>query len=275
MRSTKDLLRSKAFESIKQRAEEAEKQQKVVTLERIKSRPVQETDSVVESNALARAEYRMTLNEKRLLNLAIAKLDSKLADMDQLQDIPITAEEYIRIYDVKPNNAYAEMENAANRLMNRQLTIRYGKRSRSYTIYNLLVESKYREREGVVVITLNPRLASQLIGLREKFTQFMLESVRHFKLFSSARIYEMMKSVENQGVFELSLEQLKARVLADSKKYQRFADLKKRVLEPALAEINTLSDIKVTYEPVKQSRRIVGLRFTIRKNKQKHLDFEG
>ena len=269
--TTKDFLKSEAFNFIKKRAEEAEKQQKVATLKRVKSRPVQETDSVVESNALARAEYRMTLNEKRLLNLATAKLDSQLADADQLQDIPITAEEYMRVYEVVPNNAYTEMAQAAKKLMNRQLTIRH--EGKSYTIYNLLVESNYREREGIVVITLNPRLASQLIGLRNRFTQFMLESVRHFRLFSSTRLYEMMKSVESQGMFELSLEDFKARVLADPKKYKRFADLKKRILEPALNEINTLSDIKVTYEPVKQSRRIVGLRFIIRKNKQKHLEF--
>lgn len=269
IRTTEELLKSDALDFIRRQAETAEQKKKVATIERVKSRPVQETDRVVESNALARAEYRMTLIEKRLMNLAIAKLDSTLADADQLQDIPITAEEYIRIYDVAPNNAYTEMAQAAKRLMNRQLTIRH--EGKSYTIYNLLVESTYREREGVVVITLNPRLASQLIGLRNRFTQFMLESVRHFKLFSSARIYEMMKSVESQGVLVISIEDFKARVLADPKKYKRFADLKKRVLEPALAEINTLSDIQVSYERVKQSRQIVGLRFTIRKNKQQSL----
>jgi len=268
-RTTKDLLKSGAFDFIKQRAEEAERQQKVVALERVKSRPVQTTDSVVESNALARAEYRMTLNEKRLLNLAIAKLDSKLANEEQLQDVPVTAEEYMRIYQVSGKNAYTEMAQAAKRLMNRQLTIRH--EGKSYTIYNLLVESNYREREGVVVITLNPRLTPHLIDLRNRFTQFELESVRHFKLFSSARIYEMMKSVESQGVFELSLEQFKARVLADEKKYQRFSDLKKRVLEPALAEINTLTDIQVSYEPVRESRKIKKIRFRITPNKQEKL----
>ncbi len=268
--TTKDLLKSEAFDFIKKRAEEAEKQQKVATLKRVKSRPVQETDNVVESNALARAEYRMTLNEKRLINLAIAKLDSQQADADQLQDIPITAEEYMRVYEVVPNNAYTEMAQAAKKLMNRQLTIRH--EGKSYTIYNLLVESNYREREGVVIITLNPRLASQLIGLRNRFTQFMLDSVRHFRLFSSARLYEMMKSVESQGVFELSLEDFKARILADPKKYKKFYDLKRWVLEPALSEINTLTDIQVNYEPVKHSRKIVRIRFTITKNKQQKLD---
>jgi len=267
--TTKDLLKSGAFDFIKKRAEEAEQKKKVVVLERVKSRPVQETDSVVESNALARAEYRMTLIEKRLMNLAVAKLDSSLADADQLQDIPITAEEYMRIYEVSGKNAYAEMAQAAKRLMNRQLTIRH--EGKSYTIYNLLVESNYREREGVVVITLNPRLASQLIGLRNRFTQFVLESVRHFRLFSSARIYEMMKSVESQGVFELSIEDFKARVLADPKKYKKFYDLKRWVLEPALAEINTLSDIRVEFEPVRESRKIKRIRFKIAQDRQEKL----
>jgi len=265
MESVNSILSSKSFEFIRDKADEAEKQQKAMALNRVKSRQVRKTDSVVESNALARAEYRMTLTEKRLLNLAIAKLDSTLASEEQLQDIAVTVEEYIKIYDASNHNAYTEIAQAAKRLMNRQLTVHH--KDESYTIYNLLVDSTYRKKEGTVFMTINPRLTSDLINLRGQFTQYMLENVRHFKLYSSARLYEIMKSVESQRFLEVSIEDFKARLLADPNKYKKFCDLRRWVIEPALSEINTLSDIRVKYETIKRSRKIARLRFTITKNK--------
>ena len=267
-KSTSDILKS--FDFIRQKAEEVEQTQRDQALERIKSRPVKPTDEVVESNALARAEYRMTANENRLLKVAVSKLDSNLADADQLQDIPITAQEFVALFETEPKNAYRDMAEASTRLLNRKITVSDEKQK---ITYNLLTQVAYRKHEGMVIITLNPRLAVHLIGLRDRFTKMIFEEgFRRLKLFSSQRLYEIMKSVESQSHYEIGLDAFKARVLADPKKYKRFADLKKRVLEPALAEINTLTDIQVSYEPVRESRKIKRIRFRINKNDQKSLD---
>jgi len=267
-KSTANILKN--FDFIRQKAEEAEKTKKSQMLERIKSRPAKPMDEVVESNILARAEYRMTANENRLLKVAVSKLDATLADADQLQDIPITAQEFVALFETEPKNAYRDMAEASTRLLNRKLTV---SDKRQKTTYNLLTQVAYRKHEGMVVITLNPRLAIHLIGLRDKFTKMIFEEgFRRLKLFSSQRLYEIMKSIESQGHYEISLDAFKARVLADPKKYKRFADLKKRILEPALAEINTLTDIHVSYEPVRESRKIKRIRFRIAKNDRKSLD---
>ena len=262
-KSTSSILKNLDF--IRQKIEEVEQAQKEQSLERIKSRPVKSTDRVIESNTLARAEYRMTANENRLLKVAVSKLDSNLADADQLQDIPIAAQEFVALFETEPKNAYRDMSEASARLLNRKITVSDEKQK---ITYNLLTQVAYIKNDGTVVITLNPRLAVHLIGLRDKFTKMIFEEgFRRLKLFSSQRLYEIMKSVESQGHYEISIEGIKSRVLADSKKYKRFADLKKRVLEPALAEINTLTDIQVNYETIKRSRKIAGLKFTITKNK--------
>lgn len=272
MKSTQEILSSSGIiESIRRRAEEVEGLKRTEVIERVRTRPLQPTDSVVESNALARSEYYMTANENRLLKLSIAKLNSTLADADQLQDIPITAKEFKELFEIEPKNTYRDMEQAATRLLKRQITIQIDK---DKTTYNLLTQVTYRKHEGTVLITINPRLAIHFIGLKQQYTQFMLEGMRRFKLFSSARIYELMKSVESQGHYEIGIDAFKVRILADAKKYPRYSDLKKRVLEPALAEINGLSDIEVSYEPVRESRKIKKIRFKIKKNNQQHLDLE-
>ena len=116
-KSTANILKN--FDFIRQKAEEAEKTKKSQMLERIKSRPAKPMDEVVESNILARAEYRMTANENRLLKVAVSKLDATLADADQLQDIPITAQEFVALFETEPKNAYRDMAGASTRLLNR------------------------------------------------------------------------------------------------------------------------------------------------------------
>ena len=45
--------------------------------------------------------------------------------------------------------------------------------------------------------------------------------------------------------------------------YERFAELNRRVLKPAIKEINEKSDIHLTFLPAKQARKIIGAQFRV------------
>ena len=65
---------------------------------------------------------------------------------------------------------------------------------------------------------------------------------------------------------EWDLEDLRERLGASSPSLHRWQDFKRRVLEPAVAEVNHLTGIGVAWEPIKHGRSVVGLRlFTWRK----------
>ena len=83
------------------------------------------------------------------------------------------------------------------------------------------------------------------------------------------RLYELLICWRTTGktpVIELSDFRQKMGVL-DSE-YQRMHDLKKRVLEPALEQINEHTDITATYEQHKKGRVITGFSFKFKQKKK-------
>ena len=77
----------------------------------------------------------------------------------------------------------------------------------------------------------------------------------------SIRLYEILKSYEYKRKYIFDIDDLKNRLSAEH--YERFPDFKRYVLNTALREISTLSDLKVDYEIIKVGRRFARLEFSI------------
>lgn len=97
-----------------------------------------------------------------------------------------------------------------------------------------------------------------------KTASFNSHELKHIILFSSSyamRIYRILISeIWRTEELQISLEELKW-ALQCSDKYNDLSNFKKRVLDIATDEINTLSNIEVTYENIKDGRDVVGIKF--------------
>ncbi|GAD65161.1 hypothetical protein PA6_078_00070, partial [Aquipseudomonas alcaligenes NBRC 14159] len=91
--------------------------------------------------------------------------------------------------------------------------------------------------------------------------------------FYAVRLYELMSQFLKLGQRECTLDQLR-QMLDLGDKYQDVKNLRVRVLDPALKELNAGTDLAVTAEPRRQGRKIVGFSFTITKNDQLPLNLE-
>lgn len=56
--------------------------------------------------------------------------------------------------------------------------------------------------------------------------------------------------------------------LSIADKYKDYRDFKKRVIEPAVEEVNQYTDLNIKWEPYKQGRSYVAITFYIEKKKQ-------
>jgi len=83
------------------------------------------TRYVTMSNALIRAGHGLSLSEKRIVALAIAKMDSK-GRLRTAPDISrIYAHEYAEAFEVAPNTAYEALQDAAKQLFKRQISVNF------------------------------------------------------------------------------------------------------------------------------------------------------
>jgi len=109
---------------------------------------------------------------------------------------------------------------------------------------------------GTTTIKLDERITPFLIALTEKFTEIEMKYILGFKSAHAMKLYILLKRFIDTGWREDDEFELRAKLC--SGRYDDWDDFKRRVLKPALEEINK-TDIRVTYT---KTGRII--RFEIR-----------
>ena len=84
--------------------------------------------------------------------------------------------------------------------------------------------------------------------------------VARFESVYSIRLYELLVQWSSAGEREIEVEWLKKQFQVEDK-YDRLGNLKKRVIDPAVAEINEHSNIWVKYGQRKSGRTITHFQF--------------
>ena len=126
------------------------------------------------------------------------------------------------------------------------------------------------KRSGKVTIEFHKDMMPYLLELTKEnqyYTHYQLKYILPMKSQYAIRLYELLKSYQrNNYEWFFDIEQLKKQLNCES--YKDFKDFRRRVLEPAVAEINEFTDIKIAWEPMKEGRKVVRVVFyMVGKNK--------
>lgn len=128
------------------------------------------------------------------------------------------------------------------------------------------IEKPYiNEKSGTIQIRLDKDMKPYLIQLQSNFTQYELFWTLQFKKKYTVRLYELIKSIHYNELetYEKIYDLDELRILLDATNHKTFQHFKDRVLEPAVEEINTLSDKIVIYEPIKYGKVVGRIRLKI------------
>lgn len=218
------------------------------------------TGSITQSNQLVEASYTLTLNEKRLLMLGLSTIDPRRAiGREDRLSFTVTVDQWAaRFPDEKPWRA---MKRAADNMLSRYITL-HPKTGhvRKITWFESV---DYIEGAGRVEVQLGLSVSLRLSGMLDEFTRIQLTAIQQLRSFHSVRLYELVCQFRSTGFRRISLEDFRIAMDCAGTKYPEVKALKRRVLNPALADINEKSDIRVVCQDMKVGRRIVGFEFTI------------
>jgi plasmid replication initiation protein len=219
--------------------------------------------TVVKSNKVVEASYMLTLAEQRVLLSCIAQIDSK-AELNENCRFEVTA---IGIADLigleNLSNTYRDLKKATEKLYERSVIIddpdpdnpQITQRKTRW-----ISSIDYLPGEGKLVLSFSSGMIPYLSQLSKEFTKYKLMHVARFESVYSIRLYELLVQWSSVGEREIEVEWLKGQFqVAD--KYERVVDLKKRVIDPAIAEINQHSNLWVKYGQRKFGRTITHFQF--------------
>lgn len=219
---------------------------------------------VVKHNSLIRSRYDYTLAELRLV-ISIASMIGK--DDEDFYEYVVPAKEYAELMGANPDNTYKYMKNLGEMLMSKPLHIPL---NGGFAVTNWFAWYEYSN--GKIHCSFHPKLKPYLLQIKKQFTKYRLENILRFKSVYSIRLYELAKSWEDVGGFTISVDELK-QMFGIENKYRLYGDLKRRVLERAKKEINSLTDVSVSYKEKKVGRKVTDLVFQIKKNLPKDKNY--
>jgi len=218
---------------------------------------------VVKSNALIEASYRLSLNEQRLILSCISQIRRDEFVTDKIM-YSISASEFAKICGIDSKIAYQQLQSAALTLKRREVRITdkpNGDGQHEEILIAGWVQSiRYVKEKGLVRLRFNHDILPYLTELSRCFTSYKLKNVVCMSSSYGVRIYELLIQWGRLGEREVSLVWLKENLQIETK-YNRIRDFKKRVLDPAIKDINKNSDIWVKWTQKKSGRKVTHLIF--------------
>ena len=226
------------------------------------------------SNALARGAQGLSLSQKRIIALAMAKTDS-LPTKDMVAGqaggwrIRLFAHEYAETYDLDPNTAYEQLKDGCRSLLKvLWRTVAEGKRGPVITEGPWCILAQYSKGEGRVEVAFSPHVAPHLLALRTHFTTYKLKQAAALRSVYSWRLFECLQSWRSKGRWSPSIEEFQKAMGAPTSCCDDFGRLRTRVIEPAVKELRDKDGLLLEWEPVKSGRKVTGLDFTFRPDPQ-------
>src|SRR5471032_1886502 len=219
---------------------------------------MKKTELVVKSNRLIEASYRLGLNEQRIILYAICRCREEQKGLFPDLPITITADSFLKQFpSVEKGSVYGQLKEAMNALYSRSVTIHdtdpATKKARVRET-RWLSEKAYIDGAGHIQV---------------EFTSYQLEKVGHMTSAHGVRIYELLAQHKDIGTRTLNLVWLREALQLEPGEYKLTADFIKRIIEPAVDQINKHSDITVSYKPKKTGRAITDFVFKIRDKERK------
>lgn len=226
--------------------------------------------TVVKANELVqKSRFELSLTEQKTIAF-VCSLIKPIEVIDKAKGVPFQLEydfnirDYCKVCGIDYDNGknYADVKATLKSLRDRSmwLTLEDG----SETLVGWLAKVTTNKKSGIAHIKIDEDLVPYLFDLGQKFTQYQLYNILAMKSAFSVRIYELMKSYAFQKSKTFDLDELKRLLGVENvKSYDRFPDFRRYVLEISEREINELTDLKISFEPITKGRKVVKVKFDI------------
>jgi len=223
---------------------------------------------IVKSNALIEAIYSPgNIYQMRLLMAALMQIKSK-EKLDSKQRYFVTANALADMTGSEAKNNYVELKQAANDLMDTIITVHEtpeGKPLGNYRKINLVSSCDYFDGEGKVGLRFTDEITPYVSDLKTRFTKYQAKYVMPMRSSYGIRLYELcLQWLGDER--EFSVNEFR-RMFELETKYKQIEALKRRVIQPALDDINKWSDIRVDFGQRKSGRNVTHFQFMITRKK--------
>jgi len=128
---------------------------------------------------------------------------------------------------------------------------------------------KYPKKAKQILVEIDDDLKPYLLELNGEYTKYQLSNIGKIKSIQQLKLYELLRSWAKQGVYKITLENLKEYLEIKNGTYKVYGNFKQKILNKSIEIINKETDITVQLEELKtKSFKVDTLIFHIELKKQ-------
>ena len=228
---------------------------------------------VFKATRLIDARSRLSHMAQRVYGLAIARLRP---GGDANRYVRFRVKEFAQLLETKSEGKiYEALRAVAEELVNRPVRIPKFERGAppstdGWLLTRLAASAELLPGEGVFELEFSGKLTPFLFQIQKHYTTYEYEQAVKMSSKHAYRLFELAMSWrgyhEKDGShkpWEIQLRAFRELLGVEVKEYPRYADFRRRVLDPACQQIAEHSDYQIAYTAVKKGRGISGLRFVL------------
>ena len=220
------------------------------------------------NDMIQKARFSLSIQEQRMVLYAISKI---LPTDTHIKEYTFDIKDFYNVIGWR-KESYTEFKAMLKKLRDKSwwVTLEDGETESAVSWFSTV---RSNQKSGKVTIKFHEDMMPFLIQLAQGqnfYTRFQLQYVLPMSSQYSPRLYEILKSYQyNNRQWFFDIDELKH--LLDCESYTNFNDFKRRVLDPAVEEINKYTDIAIFYTATKNGRKVVKINFFMDKKTESEI----
>ena len=219
--------------------------------------------TVIKSNDLIqKSRFSLSLQQQKIVLCLIAQI-SPYDDEFKLYEFNVVDFCKACGIDYDSGKNYQNLKSSIKEIADKSLWMKIDEDEE--TLLRWIEKPYINKNDGVIKIRLDRDMMPFLLQLKQNFTQYEIIWTLHFKSKYSIRLYELVKSIHYHelDIYKKMYTVDEIKKLLDGEKYKEYRDFKRRVLVPAIDEINKYSDKSISFEEVNRGRKVVAVELSI------------
>ncbi|MGL5753867.1 MAG: replication initiation protein [Paraclostridium sp.] len=219
---------------------------------------------LMKHNNLVKSRYSITLNENRTFIYILYKLQIK---NEGVLSCEITREELSRFIKGRTDSSIKGIKNMLTTLRKKEINIKTLLDDGSYvwSSYGFINGWDYFSKTDTFRIEASERIYILLHDyLKEGYTPVNLNIWLTLKNSYTQRFYELLRLwSSSKDSINYKVSELRELLILENK-YPKYSELRKRVLIPAIDELNSTGYFEISYEENKKGRNIESIDFIVK-----------
>jgi hypothetical protein len=210
---------------------------------------------------MARGQHDLDLPDIKLFNFFLQRAYTKLTER-VIHEIPVSD-----VLSMLKHTSIARLETSLKKLGNVKIEIDYHQDGKEHSVScHFLSSDICKAEDGVVKYALDPILL-RFLWEPAVYGRINLQFFNQFKSPYGAKLYEILTLYvhRHHRTWTVSVAELRSSLGVPADQYARFDNLKRSVLDKAVAEVNALSGFGVDVEYIRGGRggKVIEVRFTV------------